>query len=134
MRHYELTYLISKELNEEEVQNLQNKIISLIESAGGVLINQKAPIKKKLAYPVKKQPVAYLATIIYQLSAEKLTDLEKKLKTEAAILRYLIVVLPSLTQPSKPTLPLTPIKKPAPTKKTKLEEIEKKLDEILDVT
>jgi hypothetical protein len=37
-----------------------------------------------------------------------------------------------LTQPAKPTVPL--IKKPAPTKKTKLEEIEKKLDEILDIT
>ena len=132
MRDYELTYLISKELNEEEAQNLQNKLISLIESEGGVLISQKAPIKKKLAYPVKKQPIAYLATINYQLAPEKLSDFEKKLKTEASILRYLIVLLPSLTQPAKPTVPL--IKKPTPTKKTKLEEIEKKLDEILDIT
>jgi len=132
MRDYELTYLISKELNEEEAQNLQNKLISLIESEGGVLISQKAPIKKKLAYPVKKQPIAYLATINYQLAPEKLSDLEKKLKAEVSILRYLIIVLPSLPQPAKPTVPL--IKKPAPTKKTKLEEIEKKLDEILDIT
>ena len=37
MQRYELTYLISDEIPEEEVKSLQNKITSLIQEEGGIL-------------------------------------------------------------------------------------------------
>ncbi|MGB9743387.1 MAG: 30S ribosomal protein S6 [Minisyncoccales bacterium] len=137
MKNYELTYLISNELTEEEAQNLQNKIVSYIQEEGGILINQRTPIKKTLAYPVKKKSQAYLAVISYQLLPEKLSNLEKKIKTEFHLLRYLIVVLPTILPSTKPKPKLIkPVIKPSPTKQAKVElkEIEKKLDEILDIT
>lgn len=134
MHFYELTYLISSDLSEKEIKTLQDKIISLIQEKGGILgVEEKLPFKKKLAYPVKKQSQAYLTVINFQMMAEKLIDLEKKIKLENQILRYLILAKKELRVakfPKKPPGSLKKIVKP----KVELKEIEKKLEEILDET
>jgi len=131
MQFYELTYLISSDLPEKEIKTLQSKIISLIQEKGGVLgVEEKLPFKRKLAYPVKEQSQAYLGVINFQLAAEKLIDLEKKIKLENQILRYLILAKkePRVAKfPKKPPRSLRKMVKP----KVELKEIEKKLEEIL---
>ena len=134
MKSYELTYLISSELSEEEAIQLQAKITSFIlQEEEGILVKEKLPFKKKLAYPVKKQSQAYITVINFQLPSEKLIDLEKKLKLENQILRYLILAKkePRVAKfTKKPPRSLKKIVKP----KVELKEIEKKLEEILDKT
>jgi small subunit ribosomal protein S6 len=134
MKTYELTYLISSELSEEEAKEFQGKVISLIQAEGGVLTTRNSLLRKKLAYPIKKQTQAYLAVLNFQLNPEGLTNLEKKLKLENQILRYLILTKKPLKvvakAPRVPSLPEKP--KVAPKKKVELKEIEKKLEEILD--
>lgn len=129
MRHYELTYLISAELSEEELKALQEKINSFIQE-GGVLNQEGKEIKKKLAHPIEKRGVASLITLSFQMSPEKLTNLEKKIKMEPQILRYFLVakkerkVIPKISAKPK-------IKMIKPKAKVELKEIEKKLEEIL---
>ena len=154
MKTYELTYLISSELSEEEAKELQTKIASLIQEKGGILVEEKALLKKKLAYSVKKQSQAFLAVIIFQLPElpkevkgeeetdslrlpeplpEKLIDLEKKLKSENRILRYLILKeLPLKKMKVARFLKKPEAEKIKKEKKVELEEIDKKLDEILE--
>ena len=133
MKQYELTYLISTDINEEGVDQLQTKIISLIQKEEGILVEKKLVFKKKLAYPVKKYSQAFLATIYFQLLPEKITTLEKALKEEKEILRYLILI----KLPTKKMKPARVFKKllPEKTKKEKkvdLDKFEKKLEEILE--
>lgn len=129
MKYYELTYLISSELSEEEAKQLQAKITSLI---GGILVKERLPFKKKLAYPIKKQSQAYFSVIDFQVMAEKLIDLEKKLKSEDKILRYLILVKPPVKKEKITGVFKKPkIEQPEKEKKVELKEIEKKLEEIL---
>jgi small subunit ribosomal protein S6 len=132
MNNYELTYLISPELSEEEAKNIQEKTISLLQKEGGALNEVKLPIKKKLAYLIKKQREAFLCDFNFYLEPEKLGGLEKVLKSEKKILRYLIL--------AKPKIKITKVRKrqikvisnvPAKEKKVELKEIEKKLEEIL---
>ena len=132
MHFYELAYLISPELPEEELKSLQEKINSLIQKGAGVLNEIKLPIKKKLAYPIKKHREAFLINLSFYFQAEKLGSLEKELKSEKKILRYLILARPKLKiakvrkRPTK-IIPKIPVKE----KKVELKEIEKKLEEIL---
>lgn len=138
MKNYELTYLISPELSEEEVKVFHKKITSLIQEEGGILDEENSPLKKKLAYPIKKQFQAYLATLNFQLNPGSVVILEKKLKSENQILRYLILtkeklnIIPRITK-----IPAT-LKKSGEAvfekkeKKVELKEIEKKLEEILN--
>lgn len=127
MRLYELTYLILPELKEEELNSLQEKIISLIQNNGGVLVSSEEPTKKSLFYPIKKKTEALLATLSFQLKPEKLKELEKKLKAEKNILRYLII-----TKKVPKKVPTAKAKrKPIKREKVELKDIEKKLKEIL---
>ena len=129
MKDYELAYLISPELSKEEVKLFQDKIISFIQNEEGVLIENVVPLKRVLSYPIKKQTQAYLAALDFQLNAGKLADFEKKIKAEAQILRYLILIKPKPKEVK--AVPKKFVPKKAPEKKVELKEIEKKLEEIL---
>ena len=132
MKLYELTYLISPEFSEEELKSLNEKINSLIQKGTGVLNEVKLPIKKKLAYPIKKQREAFLINLSFYFQAEKLGSLEKELKSEKKILRYLILAKPKIKIAKVRKRPTKVISKiPVKEKKVGLKEIEKKLEEIL---
>lgn len=128
MRLYELTYLISPKLTQREAEIFSEKITSLIE--GGVLGEIKKPNKVKLSYPIKKAEEGYLASLNFYTEPERLNDLEKKLKSEPEILRYLILAkkMPKKVEIFKEIPKIKKLEKP---KKVELEDIEKKLEEIL---
>lgn len=137
MRLYELTYLISSNLAENEVKSLQEKINSLITENQGTLNEIKETIKKRLGSPIKKQDVAYLTTLNFYLNPNKLDSLEKKIKPEEQILHYIILskkqqrVIGISRKIKTPSLSSTPLKTPEKPKKVEIKEIEKKLEEIL---
>jgi small subunit ribosomal protein S6 len=132
MKLYELTYLISPELSEEELKNVREKINSLIQKGAGVLNEIKLPTKEKLAYPIKKQGEAFLIDLSFYLEPEKLGSLEKELKSEKKILRYLILAKPKSKIAKVRKMQTKVISKiPVKEKKVELKEIEKKLEEIL---
>jgi len=128
MKHYELTYLITPELPEEETRAFQEKIIASLQEEGGILTETGIISKKRLAYPIQKKIQAYLAVLTFQLNAEKMVNLEKKLKAESQILRYIIITkVPRKEKVLRIKKALPPPKE----KKVELKEIEKKLEEIL---
>jgi len=142
VRYYQLIYLISPDFSEKELSSFQEKINSLIREKGGVLAETPpttsgwGAIRKKLGYPIKKKSAASLVTLNFQLLPEKLESLEKKLKSESQILRYIILTkkVPKAIEVAKkiklpPRKPKIEVKKPKP--KVELKEIEKKLEEIL---
>jgi ribosomal protein S6 len=132
MKFYELTCLISSKLSEEEVKNLSEKINSLIKEGGGSFSELKIPIRRKLAYPIKKEGQIYLLTLNFHFEPEKLEIFGGKLKNLPEILRFSIqnkkiTKIETLREKIIPK-----IKKPVPeTEKVEIEEIEKKLEEIL---
>ena len=135
MKHYELTYLISSDLLEEETKSFSEKVVLLIQEAEGIIKNKSIPLRGKLAYPIKKQEEAYLAVLNFQLNPEKLTDLEKKLKSEEQILRYLLLVKKparEMKRFARKTTIEKPVSAQSQEKKVELKEIEKKLEEILN--
>ena len=134
MKHYELTYLISSEISEEEVKSLPEKVLVLVQEADGIIENRILPLKRKLAYSINKQEDAYLATLTFQLDPEKLVGLEKKLKAEGKILRYLLLVkrpIKEVKRVIRKVISEKLVSVQSQEKKVELKEIEKKLEEIL---
>jgi ribosomal protein S6 len=123
VRYYQLAYLLSPELKKEEIESIQNDLTSFLEKEG-VLDKVETPLKRTLFYPIKKKTEAFLGAIYFYLESEKIKDLEKKLKGEEKILRYLIVTEKA---PKKIKIEKK-VKKP---EKVELEEIEKKIEELL---
>ena len=145
MKLYELTYLISPDISEEELKNLSQKVVGFITGEEGTVKKIIEPLRKKFGYLIKKKGNAFLITLNFQLSPEKLKNLEKKLKSEAQIIRYMILAKKEpgeILTPEKLIKPSTlrekekarEIKETAKTikpKKVELKEIDKKIEEIL---
>ncbi|MCX6764519.1 MAG: 30S ribosomal protein S6 [Candidatus Nealsonbacteria bacterium] len=139
MKYYELTYLASPELSEVEVKELQQKINVSVQNKGGILDFSSEPFRINLKYPIKKNNEAYLITLIFSLKQEDIQQLDKEIKTEEKIIRFLLF---SKIKAKEPEIEIkeTPMEKgivePSVTKKTEkkveLKDIEKKLEEILE--
>ncbi len=138
MKRYELTYLLSPDLSDEDIKNLSEKIKNFVQEEAGNIEKITEPSREKLGYPIKKKKEAFLITLNFSLNPEGLANLEKKLKSESQIFHYLILVkkrpegiatkeaLPRRKKLSRVTKRITE------PKKAELEEIDKKIEEILN--
>lgn len=150
MKYYELTYFISPDLSAEELKSLSSKISGFIKEEEGNLKETSEPIRKKLGSPIKKKGEVFLVNLNFYLNPEKLKNLEKKLKEEDKILRYLIITKKEITKAPAPRRIIKPaiVKETEETpegprpqieggaygadKKVELKEIDKKIEEILN--
>ena len=135
---YELSFWLKPQLEEEEVSQKISQIQRIIQEEGGYNVEASLPKLKLLAYPIKKETSGYFIYIQFEISPEKLLAVEKKLKQEQDILRYLIV-----KREKRKTSLFSPVRKkkerktistrtePEKITAVDLQELDKKLDEIL---
>lgn len=139
---YELTYIINPNLSENELAAQVDKVRGFIDQAGGKVKDEKILEKKRLAYPIKKQNFGFYVTINFEMLPENVAELERQIRFEPQILRHLLIAeemvrktyrVPSSRQPkAKPTeIFKRPISEAA-SKKIEIEEIDKKLEELLE--
>lgn len=134
MRTYELNYLISPNLSENEIKDFQEKIVSLIQK-GGILIDSRLPKRIILAYPIKKNNSAFFTTLNFQMKAENLAAFEKELKSETNAIKHLILTKTpqkAVESRKKPLIVSVSRKtEEQKEKKVEIEKIEEKLEEVL---
>jgi len=153
MKHYELTSLVPGSIPETEHDSINSEITGWITSLGGKVTSQDSLGRKKLAYPINKEKYGNYFVFEFDLEPENLLELKKKLKLFAKIERYMLIIKRPLTEKeltqreraqkrahssAKETVH-TKKEEPAKVKesetdesKIKLEELDKKLDELLD--
>ena len=96
-----MAYLLSPNISEEEVLGYDQKITSFISQLDGEIIEAKPSKKIKLAYQIKKNSHAYFGLVNFLAFPEKIGEIEKKLKFEEKLLRYLIVFLDKKAEAAK---------------------------------
>ena len=144
-KDYELAYLLDPRLSDEEISQWQEnfKIFLTTEMTGEFKkeINAK---KRKLAYPIKKQSLAFFGVIYFMSPPEKIDSLEKRLKVENKLIRYLILQIDQRQKKEMLRKEKEILEKVFKTpfaldtqaeiekKKVGLEELDKKLEEILE--
>jgi len=126
MKSYELTYIISPKLTESEAQKFSEEIIDWIKKEGGILSDTHNPLKRRLAYQIKKEAEGFLASLGFYFNPEKLVNLTEKVKSETKILRSLIITKELAKKTESPKMLETKKEE-----KVAIEDIEKKLEEIL---
>lgn len=148
--HYELLYLIPANYTEEELTPIKDTVLGLIKKFDGEITYEDNFGKKKLAYPIKNNHQGYYLISEFDLEGDKLKELDKNLRLTNEILRHIIVKkevqapglikAPTLNlgtetkvEPAKPSEDKGKItKKPDEKEKFKLEDLDEKLDEILE--
>jgi len=133
MKNYELTYLISADLTDEESKGVCEKIAGFVAELSGLINNSLEPVKIRLGYPIKKKNTAYLTSLGFSLDPQKIEELEKKILSEIQVLRHAIVVKIKKKEKKSRRLINTVIMRQETNKekKVELENMDKKIEEIL---
>lgn len=159
-KSYQITCLFLPSLNQEQIGEIIQKIKQLITTENGSISETTEPIKKNLAYPIKKHLEAFYWNSSFLLSDQIINKFRQQLDLEKNILRYLINIKKTETDPIKKEAIKKPLnemidkieplidreiplgemaKKPIEEKinfdkkkKIKIEELDKKLEEILN--
>lgn len=92
MRKYELTYLVSDQVAEKDLNKVTGAVSGLIADFGGKVDKEDIWGRRKLAYSIKKQDFATYVTLFFSMPAEKAQEFEKDLHLNSSILRHLLIV------------------------------------------
>ena len=151
MKSYELTYIISPEITNEEANAKGKEIESSIQSKEGLILRQENPNAKTLSYPIKKHASGFIGVLEFQIEPEKLSEINEIMKKDDKIVRHMVIIKRpvrerKIRRARKEAAPILeksekiemqrPEQEPSPIKteskaKVELKDIEQKLDEIL---
>ncbi len=84
MKQYELTLIFDSQLTEKKADDI-------IEKLKVKELHRQVWGKRLLAYPIKKKKEGLYIFLVIALSPHKVADLEKKIRIEPKIIRYLLV-------------------------------------------
>ena len=91
MRNYEIMFILSTQLTDEEKQAGIKLVEDTLAKTGAVEIKTEVWGDRKLAYPIKKKENGYYVLTLFQMDGTGLTEVEAKLNITESILKYMIV-------------------------------------------
>ncbi len=91
MNKYELLYIISSDVSEEQREELIKKFSSYVENHGGVVEGIDKWGMKKLAYPINFKTEGYYVLMNLQFSAAEVDAMAKLMNITEGIIRQMFV-------------------------------------------
>jgi small subunit ribosomal protein S6 len=151
MEKYELLYIIPAKYTDAEIASLMEKVKGMVTTAGGNVSEMHNLGKRKLAYPINHVRHGNYILNYFEAEPEMLAKLNDTLRLSTDVVRHLVTArdkyltnIPSLAEVEAPIgreegerpRPMAPpVQKPIPAAAVKdpmsMEELDKKLDEIL---
>ncbi len=91
MRNYELVFIVAPTIEDENVQAAVDKVNDWIQADDGKVIKVDHWGRRQLAYPIQKFTEGTYVLLNVQLKPDALAELERNLKLDVNIIRYLLV-------------------------------------------
>ena len=95
MKDYEIMFILSTQLTDEEKKANIELVETTLTKAGAVELKTEVLGEKKLAYPIKKKENGYYVLTLFQIDGTKLTEVEAKLNITETILKYMSMMISS---------------------------------------
>jgi small subunit ribosomal protein S6 len=99
MRQYETLFIVNPDSSEEELKAVATKIKGVVSGMNGIVTSYDEQGKKKLAYSVKKQNKGYYVLMDYVGSADIVSEIERNMRLDDRVLKYLTVKLADQVDP-----------------------------------
>ena len=90
MRTYEVLFILSPQVSEEEATTLIGDFKSIAEKNGATLKNEEAWGRRRLAYPIQKSNEGIYHLFVLE-SESSLSELDRRMKNVDRVLRHVIV-------------------------------------------
>lgn len=142
MNEYEITYIVSPQLEDKAREELDAGVEKQVSEAKGTIVNNTEGVKQRLAYPITDKNTGYVRVLNIQLDPEKLETLQSQLKKTEGVMRFTVLstapregVTPEMMEKygrKRKDSGKKPEKREAkPTKKVTMEDVEKGIEEAL---
>ena len=92
-RHYETVFILSPTIDAAEVNTIKAKVQSTLEGSGAIVLRFDEWGKKRMAHVIEKHQVGHYFYLRFIGTGETVRAVERILKLEANVLRYLSVCL-----------------------------------------
>jgi small subunit ribosomal protein S6 len=91
LREYELMYLLTPELPEDEMTAANERVSSLITNRGGEITKADSWGRRRLAYPIRRHLDGYYTILRFNLEPNLTVELERNLRLNEQVLRHILV-------------------------------------------
>jgi len=92
VREYETTFIIQPELSDEGVQAVCGRVEAILEKQGAIKLFYDDMGRRRLAYSIRNFQKGQYLTIDYLDDGKVVADLERALRLDDSVLRYLTVL------------------------------------------
>ncbi len=92
-KEYEMMMIISPQLNQDEADDLNQKMLAIVTDNGGEVIKTDDWGKKILAYPINKVKEGYYFVDFFTLESASVKLVKKQMNINENIIRYIIINL-----------------------------------------
>jgi small subunit ribosomal protein S6 len=89
-RDYELGFIISPEVSEEETRSILDRLGQIVAQHDGQVVKVNQWGRRRLAYPIERHRDGYYVFIDMILTPETVIELERTLKVSEIVLRYML--------------------------------------------
>ncbi len=107
MRRYEFVYIISPEVEEENLEGVTGRVGQLIANSGGQVLRLDSWGRRRMAYPIRKFRDGHYMVAQIQLEPGGITELRRSLGLTEEVIRYLLVRTEEEIEPAE--VPETPV-------------------------
>ena len=91
MPNYELVFIVSPEIADDELPDAISKVSELISKTGGSITNVNQWGRRKLAYPIKRSTEGNYVLAQLEMEPTLTKELEADLRRSGDILRHLLI-------------------------------------------
>lgn len=92
-RRYETLIMLSPNLAAEDMETFKNKVDTIMAADGGQTVRFEDWGRRRLSYPVKKEMFGHYLLYDFQGSPKLSAELERNLKIDEKVFKYLTLVL-----------------------------------------
>lgn len=89
-RDYELGFILSPEVSEEETRSILDRLAQIVAKYDGQVVKVNQWGRRRLAYPIQHHRDGYYVFIDMILTPETVIELERTLKVSEVVLRYML--------------------------------------------
>ena len=101
---YETVFMARQELSTAQVDKLSDALFKIATDMGAKLVKKEDWGLRSLAYPVKKAKKAYYVLFEYESAADAMIEMERNMRFNEDVLRYLTIRRESKSTEQSPIL------------------------------
>lgn len=90
MRTYEVLFILSPQVTEDEATSLVGEFRGVGERAGAKLLKEESWGRRRLAYPIEKASEGIYHLFVFDSDGGSLAELDRRMKNSDRVLRHMI--------------------------------------------